>query len=398
MNDTRMKETDIEILVVEDEELIRDIFKQSLESLGFSVDTAEDGKTALEKCQSKNYHIVTTDINMPVMDGITLLKHLKSRWPFIEVIVVSGYASIENAIEALKMGAFDFILKPVNFDHLLMLMKKCYQKIAWQTESTELKEKNLQLKELNEMKDKFLSITNHEIRTPLMIIKGYLEILESQLENMNNDDQEVFDTIKKTTLNLSDTVERMHMLSQVSKGDWIGEESDVDITRTTREVYNNLARLFQHRNIHISLNLPQESLFVNGNEFAISLVIRELLHNALKYTQNDGKVELKLTDLQNEVVLNVKDNGIGIPYNKQNLIFTDFYEVQDVMNHKSSTEEFKGGGMGIGLSLVKEIVYSLKGTIQFYSEPDEGTNFIVHFLKSQVTSERGKQIHAKFLL
>lgn len=184
----------------------------------------------------------------------------------------------------------------------------------------------------------------------------------------------------------------------MSKGDWIGEESDVDITRTTREVYNNLARLFQHRNIHISLNLPQESLIVNGNEFAISLVIRELLHNALKYTQNDGKVELKLTDLQNEVVLNVKDNGIGIPYNKQNLIFTDFYEVQDVMNHKSSTEEFKGGGMGIGLSLVKEIVYSLKGTIQFYSEPDEGTNFIVHFLKSQVTSERGKQIHAKFLL
>ena len=312
--------------------------------------------------------------------------------------MITGFATVDSAVETLKMGAFDFILKPVNFDHLLMLMKKCYQKIAWQTESTELKEKNLQLKELNEMKDKFLSITNHEIRTPLMIIKGYLEILESQLENMNNDDQEVFDTIKKTTLNLSDTVERMHMLSQVSKGDWIGEESDVDITRTTREVYNNLARLFQHRNIHISLNLPQESLIVNGNEFAISLVIRELLHNALKYTQNDGKVELKLTDLQNEVVLNVKDNGIGIPYNKQNLIFTDFYEVQDVMNHKSSTEEFKGGGMGIGLSLVKEIVYSLKGTIQFYSEPDEGTNFIVHFLKSQVTSERGKQIHAKFLL
>ena len=213
-----MKESDIKILVVEDEELIRDIFKQSLENLGFSVETAEDGKTALELCQQNTYQIVTTDINMPVMDGITLLKHIKSRWPFIEVIVVSGYASIENAIDALKIGAFDFILKPVNFDHLKLVIKKCYQKISWQTESFELKEKNLQLKELSEMKDKFLSITNHEIRTPLMIIKGYLEILESQLENLNDDDEEILDIIKKTTENLSDTVERMHMLSQVSKG------------------------------------------------------------------------------------------------------------------------------------------------------------------------------------
>lgn len=388
-----MKEADIEILVVEDEELIREIFQQSLESLGFSVDTAEDGKTALEMCQCKNYHIVTTDINMPQMDGITLLKHLKSRWPFIEVIVVSGYASIENAIEALKIGAFDFILKPVNFDHLRLLMKKCYQKIAWQSESTQLKEKNLQLKELNELKDKFLSITNHEIRTPLMIIKGYLEILESQLENMSDDDRDVFDIVKKTTLNLSDTVERMHMLSQVSKGDWIGEENDVDINKTAQEVYSDLARLFQHRNINVTLNLPNESLMVNGNELAISLIIRELLHNALKYTQNDGKVEVALTALQNEVVLNVKDNGIGIPYNKQNLIFTDFYEVQDVMNHKSSTADFRGGGMGIGLSLVKEIVNSLKGNIQFYSEPDEGTTFIVHFQKSEKIPDRKKQVH-----
>lgn len=382
-----MKESDIKVLIVEDEDLIRDIFKQALENLGFFVETADDGKTALELCQKVNYHIVITDINMPVMDGITLLKHLKSRWSFIEVVVVSGFASIENAIEALKIGAFDFILKPVNFDHLKLVIKKCYQKIAWQTESIELKEKNLHLKELSEMKDKFLSITNHEIRTPLMIIKGYLEILESQLENLNEDDQEILGILKKTTQNLSDTVERMHTLSQVSKGDWIGEEDDVDITKTIYEVYSDLARLFQHRQIEVNLDLPEDSLFVSGNIFAIKLIIRELLQNALKFTPNSGKVDIKLTDLQNEIVLNVKDNGIGIPYNKQNLIFTDFYEVQDVMNHKSSTEDFKGGGMGIGLSLVKEIVNSLKGTIQFYSEPNDGTTFIVHFLKAEKVLE-----------
>ena len=149
--------------------------------------------------------------------------------------------------------------------------------------------------------------------------------------------------------------------------------------------------MFQHRNIEVILNLPADSLLVKGNLFAIKLIIRELLQNALKFTQNEGEVEIKLTELQDEVVLNVKDNGIGIPYDKQNLIFTDFYEVQDVMNHKSSKEEFKGGGMGIGLSLVKEIVNSLKGTIQFYSEPNDGTTFIIHFLKSEKVSHTSPQ-------
>jgi len=378
-----MKEADIKILVVEDEELIRDIFQQSLERWGFSVDTAPDGKTALEMCQKQSYQIVTTDVNMPLMDGITLLKHLKARWPFMEVIVVSGYATIENAIEALKIGAFDFILKPVNFDHVKLVIKKCYQKIAWQAESNELKESNLHLKELNEMKDKFLSLTNHEIRTPLMIIKGYLDILESQINHQNEDDREIFEIIKKTTLNLTDTVERMHMLSQVSKGDWIGDDSDIDITKAVQDVYADLSRLFTHRAIEVSLNLPQEPLWIKGNLFSLKLIIRELYHNALKFTEDNGKVEVKLSELSNQVALSVKDNGIGIPYDKQNLIFTDFYEVQDVMNHTSSKENFKGGGMGIGLSLVKEIVNYLKGSIQFYSEPNEGTTFIVHLPKSE---------------
>lgn len=378
-----MNEQDTKILIVEDEELIRDIFKQSLEHWGFSADTAPDGKTALEMCQHRSYQIVITDVNMPLMDGITLLKHLKSRYPFIEVIIVSGYATIENAIEALKIGAFDFILKPVNFDHVQLVIKKCYQKITWQAESNELKESNLHLKELNEMKDKFLSLSNHEIRTPLMIIKGYLDILESQIEPQSEDDREIFEIIKKTTRNLTDTVERMHMLSQVSKGDWIGDDSDIDITSAVRDVYADLSLLFEHRAIKVLLNLPQEPLWIKGSLFSLKLVIRELLHNSLKFTEDNGEVEIKLSELSDQVALSVKDNGIGIPYDKQNLIFTDFYEVQDVMNHTSSKENFKGGGMGIGLSLVKEIVNYLKGNIQFYSEPEEGTTFVVHLPKSE---------------
>ena len=161
-----MRRDEVKILVVEDEEIIRLMFQQTFESWGFQVDVAENGKDALDRCHRENYHIVVTDLNMPMMDGLELLKRIKIKWPNIEVIVITGYATIESAIDAMKHGAYDFILKPVNFDHVQFTMNKCYSKIRFEAENQELRQANSQLTELNEMKDKFLYITNHEIRTP----------------------------------------------------------------------------------------------------------------------------------------------------------------------------------------------------------------------------------------
>ncbi|MCB0265284.1 MAG: response regulator, partial [Calditrichaeota bacterium] len=187
-----MDESQIRLLLVDDEAIILTLFKSALQAWGYTVDIAEDGKKALQLCNENNYHIMITDLNMPNMDGMALLKRVKSRWPMMEVIVVTGYGTIETAIEAMKMGASDFILKPVNFEQVQFTIKKCYQKIKAESENQELREINAQLRSVNEMKDKFLAITNHEIRTPLTIIKGYLEILEMIMES---DDPEIAETI-----------------------------------------------------------------------------------------------------------------------------------------------------------------------------------------------------------
>jgi signal transduction histidine kinase len=324
---------------------------------------------------------------MPQLDGISLLKRIKSRWPFIEVIVITGYGTIEIAIDALKVGAYDFILKPVNFDHLEFTINKCFQKIVQQSEGSELREKIEQLKELNDMKDKFFSITNHEIRTPLMILRGYFEILETELGKLDKEKKEIFEIIKKTSLDLSETVERMHILSHMNHGDWIGSKERIDVTEIISDVYNKLIHLFEHRKIKLSLDAPDHPIWIEGNSFACKLLIRELLHNSLKFTQDDGEVKVKAQDLQDQVVISISDDGIGIPYDKQQLIFTDFYELQNVMNHKSSTEEFMGGGMGIGLNLVKEIITGMNGKLQVFSETGEGSTFIIFLPKKEFSPD-----------
>ena len=368
---------DIQILVVDDEEMIRNLFRQSLELWGYQVDMAANGKEALAKCRAVPYHIVITDLNMPEMDGMMLLQKLKEEWPYLEVLVVTGYATIELAIEAMKLGAYDFILKPVNFDQVKFTIQKCYREIRARTENAELRELNAQLRELNELKNKFLAITNHEIRTPLTIIKGYLEILEMILDSRDPEVLEIFQILNNTVKDLQGAAERMHMLSMLNQGGWLGPPEQVDIMAVVQDVGRSMERLFRHRGIEFSIEFRPQHLVIQVPRLAVEMLFKELLHNALKFTPDEGKVELVVWAIPEWVVIRVKDTGIGIPLEKQELIFKEFYEVQDTINHKSSVEEFMGGGMGIGLALTREIVRTLKGSIDVESQPGEGSSFIV---------------------
>ncbi len=372
-----MEKSDVHILVVEDEEIIRLMFRQSFETWGFQVDVAENGKEAFEKCQSNSYHIVVTDLNMPVMDGMELLKRVKSKWPFMEVIVITGFATIESAIEAMKLGAYDFILKPVNFDHVQFTINKGYQKIKSQAENAELRQLNNQLIELNELKDKFLYITNHEIRTPLTIIKGYLDVLHSLIPESDPDVSEILDILENTTSELHDMVDRMHTLEGLEKSKVSVPTRRLDLKKIISKVYHEMVGLYNSRNIDLKVFLDKRPLQVRGDYRQVRLVLRELLQNALKFTPDSGKVRVRLELKDDEIHYTVKDSGVGIPFDKQDIIFERFYEIQDVINHRTSKREFMGGGLGIGLSLIREIVNSMGGRIMLESEPGNGSLFCI---------------------
>jgi signal transduction histidine kinase len=380
-----MRRDEVTILVVEDEEIIRLMFQQTFESWGFKVDVAENGKDALEMCHQKKYQIVVTDLNMPVMDGMELLKRLKSKWPNIEVIVITGYATIESAIEAMKLGAYDFILKPVNFDHVQFTMNKCYSKIRAEAENQELRQANMQLLELNEMKDKFLYITNHEIRTPLTIIKGYIDVLKNLVQNPNEELSETMEILDETTEELNELVDRMHLLEALEHGKIMAKNELVDL----KIVLTKVAKLFKQRQIELKVVVDKKPLFIRGDYRQIQLVMRELLQNALKFTPDRGNVMVRLELRNDKVYYSVKDSGIGIPFDKQKVIFDRFYEIQEVVNHKTSKDEFMGGGLGIGLSMVKEIINTMNGDIELISEPRQGSLFKIILPITQPQFESG---------
>ncbi len=376
-----MENLEVKILLVDDEEIILTLFKAALQSWGYNVEVASDGQQALQKCSENTFQILITDLNMPNMDGLSLLKRVKDRWPMMEVIVVTGYGTIETAINAMKEGASDFILKPVNFDQVQFTIKKCYQKVLAAHENKELREANAQLRKLNGLKNKFLAITNHEIRTPLTIIKGYLEILSMILESDDQEVNETLEILQRTAGELNETVERMHVLTRANRAMSQVPKKRFDLVASVRSSCENMHGLFKYRAIEFVVDLPQTEIIIEGAVNNIRMIVQELLQNALKFTPDNGKVSIAIAETESEVSIIIEDTGIGIPYEEQALIFTDFYEVQDSINHKTSKAEFMGGGMGIGLSLVKEIVTTMLGRIELDSTPGVGSSFKIYLQK-----------------
>ena len=118
------------ILIAEDEELVANMLKKTLEDQGYSIDLAENGEVAFEKFKKNSYAIVLTDIRMPKMDGLELLKKIKNteKGKIVDVILITGYSDIKYSMDALKKGAYDYFKKPVSRDELLSTIKRVENK------------------------------------------------------------------------------------------------------------------------------------------------------------------------------------------------------------------------------------------------------------------------------
>ena len=119
---------DVRLLVVDDDEFIRAVIRERLKIEGFSVDEAQNGKEALARLDKEDYSILLTDLRMPEMDGISLLQEVNCRFPDTARIVMTAHGQLETAVTALKTGAFDYILKPLNFDVLFLTVRNALRK------------------------------------------------------------------------------------------------------------------------------------------------------------------------------------------------------------------------------------------------------------------------------
>jgi signal transduction histidine kinase len=378
--DKTTDENPAKILVIEDETEVRKSYIDMFGFFGYDVQAVSNGHDGLKLINNEDYDIVVTDLNMPGMDGLDVLKYIKKNKPYIEVIVITGYATLENAIKAMKVGAYDYFTKPVDIDHVRIVLSKCLQQLRAKKENEELRSLNQQLRELNELKDKFITITNHELRTPITVLKGYIELIDYFLEKSKDKDiSEAIEIVGGTMSELISIVEQMHDMSSLNYGKKKFFATDVHIQELLQTIYREMKLLFDKRNVKFELNINGAATIVHGDFHRLKRSLRELIQNALKFTPENGEVQIEyaINQMNQNVTIKVSDTGIGIAPEKQNLVFEPFYEVQDAINHMTSKTEFMGGGIGLGLTLAREIFESHKGSLMLESEENKGSIFTV---------------------
>ncbi|MDZ7292784.1 MAG: response regulator [candidate division KSB1 bacterium] len=384
--------TATEILVVDDEPVVRHVCQLSLEQNNYVVVTAENGMKALEKLRSApEIAIVLSDLKMPGMTGMDLLQAIKRDFPHIEVIIMTGYATIENAIMAMRLGAYDFLLKPLKPEQIQMVINKCCEKIALSQENLALKKANEKLRELQAAKDKFMAITSHELRTPVSHLKGYLSLLNEEYYPILSvaEKNECMRVINTAVLDLEQIVNDMVDLAGLEQGTLMIKREDTNINELLEQILQEFRLAAKERRQTLIWHPGPQSLTLYIDRMKVKSMVAELVQNAIKFTPDGGTIDLSLHQENDFCVITVRDSGVGIAQDDLGKIFEKFYEVQSSDHHSSSKTGFLGGGLGLGLSLARAIAEAHDGGIKVSSQLNQGSTFQIYLPLKQKSEVDG---------
>ncbi len=348
------------ILVVDDEMGPRESLKVILNP-HYTVHVAERGGQALDLLSKYPVDLVTLDLKMPGLSGISVLEKVKQYDPDIEAIVITGYGSLDTAIEGLRLGAFDYISKPFDVNHILALVKRGIERRKAKAK-------------LREVKADFLSNVSHELRTPLSVVVGFVYLLLNQvIGKLTEEQQRVLETVYRNSEELLELIDNVLWITSLNAGDAAATGEKFDAREVVQEVVKRYERPLREKGLVLSVGLPTHETPFFSDRSKIERIVQNVFNNAIKFTQQ-GEISIRLHPSEDQTGLEfeVSDTGIGIEKNKIDAIFEPFHQA-DGSGHRSFS------GLGLGLTVARRMAEMLGGKLEVASKPNVGTRVVMKF-------------------
>jgi signal transduction histidine kinase len=343
------------LLIVDDEAVIRDLCKRALRD--YNVLEAANGEEALEIFARGGIDVILTDVMMPKLDGLELLKRLKELEPMVVVIMMTGFADKELILKALKADADDFINKPLNLLQLKSAVDKALVKKA-------LKEEITNLRNLDKFKTNFLSLISHKFRTPITVISLFLQNLAAGLYDPE-EDRENLGLVYEEACYLGRLVSDLLTFSSwMDSGNGLNLEP-CDLNSLIPKLVDTCLQRSDKMGLNSEYNLDKTpQLLLDRKKFGFAL--QQVIDNAIKFSDEDGRVAISLKQSGDHCQIVIEDEGIGISKDQLPRIFEKFYQIDE-----DRTGQIRG--FGLGLFYAREFVRMHGGSISVDSEPDVGT-------------------------
>jgi signal transduction histidine kinase len=352
------------ILIIDDEEIVLESCTEILEGGDYQVATAANGTLGLELLDKFQPDVVFVDLKMPGISGLEVLEKIHALDPSIVTIVITGYATVSSAVEAMQEGAYDFLPKPFTPDEFRLITHRGLEKRKLVLETIALRRE----KEL--LRENFAAIVSHELKSPLGAVQQNLFTLVAELSGQVTEDQER--RLERMKSRIADLVELIHTWLRVISVD-IETIKDhfqsVSVASAISKAVESVQPHATRKGIEIVTSVREPLNLVYGHEGTLTEALVNIGNNAIKYSHMGGEILIKAQEENGHIIITVSDTGVGIPKEDLPFIFDDFY--------RGKTGRAAEGGSGLGLAICRRIVETHDGSISAESEPGKGSTFVI---------------------
>ena len=370
------------ILVVDDEQNVATTIKAILQLDGNEVTAVTTGKEALAQLRENEFDVVLTDLRLDDLDGIEILRETQKLWPDTVSIMLTGYASLESAVTALRSGAYDYLIKPSDVDELRATIGRALER-------RRLRQRLVELEQLDKLKTQFLSMASHELRTPLTAVSGFMQIARRRMSRMAGAEDipqpwreeaqksdETLEMANRQAKKLARLIDELLDVSRLQQGRVEMRLAEIDLADVVREVAERMRLLSKGHEIEAQI---EGAAPIVADRDRIEQVFENLVGNAIKYSPESGRIDVSLRVNGSNAIVSVRDQGIGVAPGEVEKIFGLF-------NRSPDPRADHVGGLGLGLYISREIVSRHHGKLWAERNADTGTTFHVTLPLAHVRS------------
>lgn len=363
-------------LVVDDDEQVRAFCRRVLEGLGVVVETAGSAKEAWARMLGGRFDFVLTDIAMTdPRAGVTLAEEVKNRWPETDVVMMTGQPAIETAIQSLRTGVFDYLIKPFRSQQLEVVARRLIglRRLALELERekflrSELEAAYAELQKVERLKVALISRVSHELRTPVAIARMASSLLEDEVPAAAG--KAVLIKLSGAIDNMQSVVEDLILFSRAKTDHFPLNKTETDIQVLLERIIEAHRPLWEARRLRVRLSADGvcRPLLADGDH--LKAAFTRLLLNAIHFNKQEGRIDVSVVYGPDAITVAFSDTGVGVALDKREKIFDGLYQAAE---HMTRTV----GGLGVGLAITRRIVEAHGGEVSVSSRPGEGSIFSV---------------------
>jgi len=308
---------------------------------------------------------------MPNMTGFEVCEQLKAdeRTAEIPIIFISALDDTDNIVKGFDVGGVDYITKPFQFREVIARVEGQLTLFRQKRQLQELRDREKQhFAMVDQMRRQFIGSATHDLKNPLFVIGGYVELLAGLPGVINDPDAPTYlDSIRRGLEKMRSLVFDMLELLQLETNPQIDRKT-ISLADFLVSESDDLGAALKGRDLQFDVSVPQEEAQISVDPLQMSRVLENLVSNAVKYTPDGGRIVVSGYVQDNRAILEVQDTGLGIPQDALPKLFTPFERVKN-------PEHLQREGTGLGLSIVKAIVERHDGEIEVESTLGEGSTF-----------------------